>query len=502
MPAVVIGLGVVALLALFVVYLFVVMNFTISWGLHLALAGVIVGCALAVVRAVLVLVDRDRSVRVVSPEDVYRPELRSGGHDYAWPHYLTGQVGLDAQAIVGATVVDVRRLWRIVFWTAPVRLARRILPYDYDEPRYWIAPIALTWPLLLVIAAGLLGVSAGAGIGLGIVLLAFAGVTAAGYVAGAIGIGVLRGFDRIVQRRRAAEATCPSCTFTSSLPTFRCPGLHDQDPEKSELHRELRPGRLGIWRRRCGCGTLLPSTLARASAALDTVCPLCDGPMFFGAGVATAIRISVFGAVGAGKTTWLRAAASGTARLPALTGVFKRSGPFELIALAGRRGSMGAPAHVLVVDTPGMALLDRSGYDYRQFESAQGLVFIFDPLAATQTPSGVSGQEEAYQTIARRLNAAAPGTCHQRLAVVVAKADMVSTHEPEKAPGSSQEAIRQWLWAREDNLVLSAERDFGEVRYFLSSNLDSAADPAAALRWLLAVHKVKLDVAEAPADAR
>src|SRR5947207_3184538 len=115
---------------------------------------------------------------------------------------------------------------------------------------------------------------------------------------------------------RSSAATCPHCAEVTRLPAYRCPGT-----ACGSVHTDLRSGRLGVWRRRCACGTGLPTCVLRAGRRLQAVCPHCDADLHPRAGLATDIRIAVAGGPGVGKTSLLRDSLSnlctGTGAAPA-----------------------------------------------------------------------------------------------------------------------------------------------------------------------------------------
>jgi hypothetical protein len=87
----------------------------------------------------------------------------------------------------------------------------------------------------------------------------------------------------------------------------------------------------------------------------------------------------------------------------------------------------------------------------------------------------------------------------QQLAVVISKADLL--RGTGMALPSESDAIADWLADTGlHNLVMSARREFAEVRYYTVASQDVAADgsddPGVPLRWLLTTHGVRL-----PADA-
>ena len=99
-----------------------------------------------------------------------------------------------------------------------------------------------------------------------------------------------------------AEASCPHCYHVMPWPAYRCPAC-------SKLHRDLRPGQLGLFARRCDCGTLLPTMVLRAAWRLPAVCQKCAKPLRAGSGALRDIRILIFGDTSAGKTRFLYAGA-------------------------------------------------------------------------------------------------------------------------------------------------------------------------------------------------
>ena len=83
----------------------------------------------------------------------------------------------------------------------------------------------------------------------------------------------------------------------------------------------------------------------------------------------------------------------------------------------------------------------------------------------------------------------------QRLAVVVSKVDLLRKAGVEVPV--TPDAIADWLTENGvHNLVMAARLEFAEVRYFAVASQDASAsradDPGIPLRWLLAVHGVKV----------
>jgi hypothetical protein len=107
--------------------------------------------------------------------------------------------------------------------------------------------------------------------------------------------------------------------------------------------------------------------------------------------------------------------------------------------------------------------------------------------------------EAAYGEVVERLRDSGVAASAQRLAVVIAKADLLQAAGVE-LPASS-ELIAGWLMrSGAHNLVLSARREFADARFFVVASQaaapgrrpDEQHDPGAPLRWLLRSHRVRL----------
>ena len=119
--------------------------------------------------------------------------------------------------------------------------------------------------------------------------------------------------------------------------------------------------------------------------------------------------------------------------------------------------------------------------------------------AITLVHAAEGDPEIAYAELSNRLRGAGVSTETQRLAVVIPKADLLRrTSIP--LPSESK-AIAGWLaGVGVHNLVMAAQQEFSEVRYFAVASQDVTIalpdDPGAPLRWLLASNGVRL-----PADS-
>ena len=182
---------------------------------------------------------------------------------------------------------------------------------------------------------------------------------------------------------------------------------------------------------------------------------------------------------------------------------------------AGRRRAL-----LHLFDAAGEFYADRDDNIELEFlDHAQGLVFVVDPFSLPWVRDQLDGggsallakanpaaeePENVYRVTAKRLQDYGVRTRRQRLAVTVVKADLLAGLP--LADGLTPENARGWLeQAGLDNLVLAAERDFREVRYFVVTSLtglpaDDPRSPAAPLAWLSAGAGLRLwaDPAGAP----
>jgi double-GTPase-like protein len=165
--------------------------------------------------------------------------------------------------------------------------------FDTDAP-------LLSGPLGVGGAIGIAaGAAAGAAAAIGCALIQLAVVGLATGVMRAIGM-TLRGVDSAILRVKNIRMICPVCSERVPYPGYMCPG-----PACTRRHRDVRPGRFGIFRRRCRCGRTMPTLLLFGSSRMDAFCPDHGHPMEHRPGEAPEIVLPFFGATGAGKTRLL-----------------------------------------------------------------------------------------------------------------------------------------------------------------------------------------------------
>jgi hypothetical protein len=519
-----VGYLILGVLVLFLAYLalwLVVAGFMLV-GLPVVLAvlpaAAVGGVVLAVVVALRTLAGAHRvRPRTVTPNDVVAgtaglPKLRGNqpfGRDPAWPSYLVAQ-------------------WRVDLSTARRAVTdllangfRRIARYTADPT------VRVVRVICGIVAFGCwLDVSAGALLAIWALLLLCGVIRTVVWLGWLVVLGTLRGGDFLVRRIRRAQASCQYCYHVSSVPAFPCDRC-------GRVHHDIRPGRLGGAWRRCACGRRLPTTVLRASAhGLPATCQRCDKPLRTGSAVLTDIRVPVFGPVFAGKTRLVYAGLLALRDASAALGVrmdFVDDESRQAVDSGSQIITSGAdtvktPAGVLpsaltlrftvgrrrallhLFDAAGEFYADREDNGDLEFlDHAKGLVFVVDPFSVpwvrdqlgdthgaelAKASQAAENPETVYQVTTRRLRDFGVDTRRRALAMTVVKADLLAGLPPAESLHPDQ--VRAWLvQAGLDNLVLSAERDFGQVRYFLVASVPAnlaGADrsPAAPFNWLIA----------------
>lgn len=488
------------------------------------------GSGTALLLTGLTLAGRRPQVRTIGPDDVVagaiggqqRPGLPR--RDRAWPTYFAAQVRYDLSAANGWTTELVVRCWRV----AVRRTASGVKASS--------GVLAACWPLFVPVLVLLLAITAGGLVGIALVTAVFVLATAMAWAAGLLVVAALRGADRTHQRVFRAVASCPTpgCYQVSTLPAYQCPNAGCR-----ELHRDLRPGRLGVLWRRCGCGTTMPTTVLR-STSLQAVCPGCTKPLHPGAAAVTDVRLPVFGATMAGKTRLIMAGLVSLAGLSSADGItVAAADPVSKRALAGYAETIARqlptpktdrslPAAVTVqlkvrqrtalvhvFDAAGELFVDREQNAHLAYlDQARALVFVLDPFCIPEVRARLTGAttdvfhaaashdpEDSYHVTVQRLRSYGVDTRHQRLAFVVSKADLLLGLPMADGLVASSISVRSWLaGVGLDNLLLAADRDFAEVRFFLVSAMTAEAQPPtsalAPLRWVLAGDRIHLGAAQ------
>lgn len=363
--------------------------------------------------------------------------------------------------------------------------------------------------------------------------------SATGAVHGALS-GLARGMEQARRVRLYAEASCPKCFHVTRWPAYQCPAC-------AGWHRDIRPGKLGLIMRRCRCGRRLPTMPLRAAWQLQAICQhdKCGQPLPRGAGSLRDIRIVIFGDTSAGKTRFLYAA---------VNSLISTTDPAPLpIEFPGdeSRGQIGLGLDVIrsgrdtVKTTTGLPfavtcrlgtgrratlahLYDTAGENYRDAQlhdvlgflhEGYGFVYVLDPFSIPWVRNRLAGNnaeavrlahvaaghpESAYTEVVSRLRDGGVPPDGQRLAVIISKTDLLRATGLDIPVGSA--AIAEWLsGAGMHNVVIGAQRDFAQVRYFTVASRPVTGtvgrdDPGAPLRWLIRAYGMPLPGAADAAD--
>jgi len=474
--------------------------------------GLSVGAAIAAVGFLRVYRGLEDERAVVRPSASMKRRLRAPYPywDLGWPNYLSHQVEHD---IAAATVWP--RSQVNSWWRAAARWAS-----DHREL------LVLSPPFLLPPVVFLIMVTIGVYVAATAYAAAVELVTAPPRLARAMSIGSIRVADAAIQWWRGAAATCASCHRVAQLPGFKC-----KNAECTVIHRDLRPGHLGVLFRRCDCGARLPTTVWRATRELAPVCAACGQPLHHGAGAIPDARIAISGGPSAGKTVMLTDAAVVMTRStegPAAWEPADRSARAWLDSARNFATGRFDGEPLSIPDAAPLTLRGRaqrdcyahftevpSGNDafLRPLSTTRRHVLVLDgtmiPSTAAQAvariPVGKQNEignnglvpaqayrpmvELPYHLLVARLNNFGVRSRRCSLAVVVSKADLLAESDvmPDAhQPDTSSKLLRDWLCLMGlRSLVELAEADFDEVRYFLLGSDTASADRPAPFVWLL-----------------
>lgn len=365
----------------------------------------------------------------------------------------------------------------------------------------------LTTPLAWgVIAGGFVAPYAGAVLGLIVAapILFVAGILIVG--AWAL-VGVLRVAEAARRRLRRTAYECPHDHERFPLPVYVCPGCGAE-------HRQLVPGRWGIFRRECACEKVaLPTMVLGGRQRVPQRCP-SGHPMSGLIGYAEPLRFALVAGPSAGKTTYLAAAMLEFEQIAAekrlAVDVLEESSAAYAEVVGGlREGRLpqktqmsGNPA--LVTEVQGgnrsrvLYAYDVAGESYqsadevrnlRFLDAPSGLVLLVDPLSIPRVaeehaeelnaardavrPSPEEPVRVLERTVAALSEAGAdPGEIP--LAIVIGKADAFGIGAEIEALRASvgDRAPRAWLEAEgAGNFARAAEQEFKHVKWFACSAL-------------------------------
>lgn len=353
---------------------------------------------------------------------------------------------------------------------------------------------------------------------------------------------VLNAIDGVAMAVRRARIKCGNagCYKQVDLPVHVC-------PKCDERHRELRPGRHGLFQRKCQCDSPLPAMLVCGRHTLKTLCPHCSQPL--GWTFNRDLHIVLVAGPAAGKTSLLtglfhslrQLQREGMVRLQFSLPDHERAFDTSLhafqngyvpdktkatlpasfvIQLVNRRREI---INVHVYDVAGEVYQDRESLQsHAYFSHADAVLFLVDPFSLHEVQQQVGERLEPYRdkvtacdevpqhvydrllTVLRSFKETSSRLGSLPVAVTLTKCDAFSLNlgllapKPSDENGPESRDVRQWLEERgEGNLVRSLEHDFSRVSFFACSALghlpddDSRAsfEPVgvlAPLEWLLA----------------
>ena len=436
------------------------------------------------------------------------------GADPAALEYFYGPALTDADHAVRVGYDTCRDLWR--------RGAKAV------ASSFGRQEVILTGPLGV---GGAVGMAAGTAFGTAaaaccaLVHLLAVGVSAAFVrAAGA----ALRGVDSAVLRIKNIRMVCPNCYDRVPYPAYECPGR-----ACARRHRDVRPGRFGIVRRRCQCGTRMKTLLLFGSAQMDAYCPHCGTSLEHRPGKAPEIVLPFFGAAGAGKTRLLFSMVAqlrlwseeaGQERFvteladTATVGKLKDASNWLSPGNATGKTPPELPRAYIVRLTTGhdawlLHMFDAAGeffytpertQELRYFNKAKTFILVIDPLSVESfwnrllpdqqaelktVRSAAPAPDLAYQQAHQEIEAMGVQLRKAHLAVVFSRADLID------APGGD---VATWATGELGlgNLVRSARLNFKEACFFHTAAViaDGGMHKSvpALIRWVLARNDVNL----------
>jgi hypothetical protein len=448
---------------------------------------------------------------LVAGEVVSRPPRGPNsayGWDDVWPNYMPYQAREDARAVARELARVVGGYWRWFVRSMPGKAAggsggtarRAAGGLGRAIPR-------VGWTILILPSFVGFAIGTWASAGAWFVIMGIVGgVTAS---AQQIALWVYRAVDIGARRRLRATAMCHSCYGETKLPGYRC-----RNDACSVVHWTMLPGPVGLFSRRCSCGTRNPNTVSAAARKLRAVCPYCRADLVDGSGGRQTVQIAMMGSIGAGKSRLLNAfvvelqravSAAGGAMAPlndrahqyadraavtlgqhAPTVKTQRERPEGLPFLV-ERGQARVEVQILDAAGESFASWDDTA-QLRYLDTAGTLVFALDPLGLPQVSTqlqrsafansilvATGDQEEAYAAAVDRLRAESVPVGRRALAVVLTKADiLLRLPVGRDLDAGDSAAIRAWLVSNgNDLLVRRFEKDFRTVRFFV---VDSMTD--------------------------
>lgn len=430
----------------------------------------------------------------------YRPEDEPAEHP-AYRQYFFGPATRDLRQVLMIAWPRCRdQVQDFGSW-----INRRLF-YGREAAGLATIPLGITLWLGLISGTALAGAVLGAVAALHVLfVLSVQGVARAS-------IGVLRAVDTAVLRAKGINGMiCPWCYVRSSYPAYVCP-----NPGCARRHADVRPGRYGVLRRRCQCGTKMATLLILGSYRMPAMCtnlPTCGRQMSDETGRFSELVLPFFGGQSAGKTRLMAAmimgldqAGSGLAASVRLADDETRHSYAVLSEVLGFAGNTLATvpgqlprAHSLLVaigrfkrllhmfDAAGERFVEIERTDeLRYLRAARTYLFVLDPMSVPAFWSALTPRErdeldpslasemlpeavfnQSVQTMIgmrARLHAS-------RLAVAISKTDLIEHTRLLDGRRDDSDWAERWLAETlgQGNLVRAMRNEFADVRFFFTA---------------------------------
>jgi Double-GTPase 2 len=436
-------------------------------------------------------------VLVGRPAEFTSPKRRSkvpADADPAVVQYFYGPALADAHHAVRTTYEDGQKLWK-----SGVRAVGD--SFAVDQGAWFTAPPAV---------GGAIGIGLGTTVGalitavFAFIHLLVVGISIA--LVRAIGT-VLRGADTAVLRMKHVQMVCPYCYEHVPFPAYACP-----NPNCAHRHRDIRPGKYGILRRRCLCGTTMSTLSLYNLSRISAFCPHpgCEQSLDHRPRDAADIVLPFVGATGAGKTRLLLSmvtqlqAWAGQGQLMAEFGDTTTAKSLDVAGQVLRSGTPTARtpaelprAHVIRLNVKKRArtlqMYDAAGESFYHIERVQELrylgkartfILVIDPLSVEffwqQLPSATQAElssvrsaapppELAYEQTFQQIEAMGVRLRKARLAVVFSRSDLINSQDGNVVEWAANELAL-------GNLIRSATQQFKETAYFRTAAVMVADD--------------------------
>jgi hypothetical protein len=457
-------------------------------------------------------------VLAVRPSSLGSPTRRPGrpeGADPAVLQYFYGPAIADADHAVRTAYGSCRKFWE--FGAAAVQSS-----FEMDRSPLLLGPWGAGGAIGMAV-----GTAAGAVLAAGCALVHMVVVGVSAELVRATGT-TLRAADSALLRLKNIRIVCPDCYRRVFYPGYVCPR-----PGCGNRHRDVRPGRFGIFRRRCRCGEPMSTLLLLGSSRMTAFCPYpdCDGSLEHRPGEAPEIVLPFFGARGAGKTRLLFSMVTqleAWTREGRLRAEFGDSATSTELAQAGEVLRRGRATTITSIQDPRanvirlvskkniriLHLYDTAGERFYRSDQTQPLrylgqartfILVIDPLSVAafwdRLPAGRQAELEplrsqapsaelAYQQTHQQIEAMGVRLRTARLAVVFSRADLTGVPDGD---------VAQWAGAELGlgNLVRSVRQNFRETCFVNTAAVmgdDGVMHPsvAALMRWVLAHDRVTL----------